>query len=79
MTNLSLHQNELRPNLAVNKSIDSIRDKISEEQRKIKSRLADIEYKEFIDGLDDIGLTLKKNNKIDIHEEKIHNAQPWIV
>ena len=44
----------------------------------------DFEIDEFrkkclIEGLDDIGLTLKKNNKIDIHEEKIHSIQPWIV
>ena len=44
----------------------------------------DFEIDEFrkkclIEGLDDIGLTLKKNNKIDIHEEKIHIIQPWIV
>ena len=32
-----------------------------------------------IEGLDDIGLTLQKNDKIDIHEEKIHNIQPWII
>jgi len=32
-----------------------------------------------LEGLDDIGLTLQKNNKIDVHEEKIHNIQPWIV
>ena len=32
-----------------------------------------------LEGLDDIGLTLQKNKKIDIHEEKIHNIQPWIV
>ena len=32
-----------------------------------------------MEGLDDIGLTLQKNSKIDIHEEKIHNIQPWIV
>ena len=32
-----------------------------------------------IEGLDDIGLTLQKNSKIDIHEEKIHSIQPWIV
>ena len=28
-----------------------------------------------MEGVDDIGLTLQKNNKIDIHEEKIHNIQ----
>ncbi len=32
-----------------------------------------------LEGLDDIGLTLQKNNKIDVHEEKIHSIQPWIV
>ena len=32
-----------------------------------------------IEGLDDIGLTLQKNKKIDIHEKKIHHIQPWIV
>ena len=32
-----------------------------------------------LEGLDDIGLTLQKNKKIDVHEEKIHNIQPWIV
>ena len=44
----------------------------------------DFEIDEFrkkclIEGLDDIGLTLQKNTKIDIHEEKIHSIQPWIV
>ena len=34
---------------------------------------------DLVKGLDDIGLTFKKNNKIDIHEKKIHNIQPWIV
>ena len=48
------------------------------------NKTLDFEIDEFrkkclIEGLDDIGLTLKKNNKIDIHEEKIHNTQPWIV
>ena len=44
----------------------------------------DFEIDEFrkkclIEGLDDIGLTLQKNKKIDTHEEKIHSIQPWIV
>ena len=46
--------------------------------------IIDFEIDEFrkkclIEGLDDIGLTLQKKNKIDIHEEKIHSIQPWIV
>ena len=32
-----------------------------------------------LEGLDDIGLTFQKNKKIDVHEEKIHSIQPWIV
>ena len=32
-----------------------------------------------LEGLDDIGLTLQKNKNIDVHEEKIHSIQPWIV
>ena len=47
-------------------------------------KIIDFEIDEFrkkclIEGLDDIGLTLQKNKKIDIHEEKIHSIQPWIV
>ena len=47
-------------------------------------KIIDFEIDQFrkkclIEGLDDIGLTLQKNKKIDIHEEKIHNIQPWIV
>ena len=47
-------------------------------------KIIDFEIDQFrkkclIEGLDDIGLTLQKNKKIDIHEEKIHSMQPWIV
>jgi 3-isopropylmalate/(R)-2-methylmalate dehydratase small subunit len=47
-------------------------------------KIIDFEIDQFrkkclIEGLDDIGLTLQKNKKIDIHEEKIHSIQPWIV
>ena len=60
---------------------------VSLEKQKIicnENKYIDFEIDEFrkkclIEGLDDIGLTLKKNNKIDIHEEKIQNNQPWII
>ena len=47
-------------------------------------KIIDFEIDQFrkkclIEGLDDIGLTLQKNKKIGIHEEKIHSIQPWIV
>ena len=48
-------------------------------QKKINFEIDGFRRKCLIDGLDDIGLTLQKNKKIDIHEEKIHNIQPWIV
>ena len=62
--------------------------KINLENQKIeiqeKNKVFSFEIDQFrkkclIEGLDDIGLTLQKNNKIDIHEKKIHNIQPWIV
>ncbi len=48
------------------------------------NKIIDFEIDQFrkkclIEGLDDIGLTLQKNKKIDIHEKKIHSIQPWIV
>ena len=52
---------------------------IYHKDKNINFELDKFRKKCLIDGLDDIGLTLKKNNKIDIHEEKIHNTQPWIV
>ena len=52
---------------------------IYQEDKTINFEIDEFRKKCLIEGLDDIGLTLKKNNKIDIHEEKIHNIQPWIV
>ena len=49
------------------------------DDKNIKFDVDEFRRKCLIEGLDDIGLTLKKNKKIDIHEKKIHNIQPWIV
>ena len=49
------------------------------DDKNIKFEVDEFRRKCLIEGLDDIGLTLQKNKKIDIHEEKIHNIQPWIV
>ena len=51
---------------------------------KKKNQFRNFELDQFrrkclLEGLDDIALTLKKNKEIDIHEEKIHSSQPWIV
>ena len=31
-----------------------------------------------LNGLDDVGLTMEKNAKIDAHERKINESQPWL-
>ena len=46
---------------------------------KIEFEIDAFRKKCLLEGLDDIGLTLQKNKKIDVHEEKIHSIQPWIV
>ena len=52
---------------------------IYQENINIDFEIDEFRKKCLIEGLDDIALTLQKNNKIDIHEEKIHNIQPWII
>ncbi len=52
---------------------------IYQEDKTINFEIDEFRKKCLIEGLDDIGLTLQKNDKIDIHEEKIHNIQPWII
>ncbi len=52
---------------------------IYQKDKNINFAIDEFRKKCLIEGLDDISLTLQKNNKIDIHEEKIHNIQPWIV
>jgi len=52
---------------------------IYQKDKNMNFEIDEFRKKCLIEGLDDIGLTLKKNNKIDIHEEKIHNIQPWII
>ena len=52
---------------------------VYQNDKTIEFEIDEFRKKCLIEGLDDIGLTLQKNNKIDIHEEKIHKIQPWIV
>ena len=52
---------------------------IHQQHETINFEIDKFRKKCLIEGLDDIGLTLQKNDKIDIHEEKIHNIQPWII
>ena len=61
-------------------SVDLENQKITYQNDKIIEFEIDAFRKKcLLEGLDDIGLTLQKNKKIDVHEEKIHSIQPWIV
>ncbi len=61
-------------------SVDLENQKITYQNNKIIEFEIDVFRKKcLLEGLDDIGLTLQKNKKIDVHEEKIHSIQPWIV
>ena len=52
ITNLPLLESELSPNLAMKRSIESIRNKLSSDQLKVNSRIAEMEHKPFTDTLD---------------------------
>ena len=52
---------------------------IYQENINIDFEIDEFRKKCLIKGLDDIDLTLQKNSKINIHEEKIQNTQPWII
>ena len=61
-------------------SVDLENQKITYQNDKtIEFEIDALRKKCLLEGLDDIGLTLQKNKKIDVHEEKIHSIQPWIV
>ncbi len=61
-------------------SVDLENQKITYQHDKtIEFEIDAFRKKCLLEGLDDIGLTLQKNKKIDVHEEKIHSIQPWIV
>jgi len=50
-----------------------------QKNKNINFELDKFRRKCLLEGLDDIALTLQKNKEIDIHEEKIHTSQPWII
>jgi 3-isopropylmalate/(R)-2-methylmalate dehydratase small subunit len=61
-------------------SVDLENQKITYQNDKtIEFEIDTFQKKCLLEGLDDISLTLQKNKKIDVHEEKIHSIQPWIV
>ena len=52
---------------------------IDENENKIKFEIDSFRKKCLLEGLDDIALTLKQINKIDIFEKKLNASHPWIV
>ena len=52
---------------------------ISEKNEIISFEIDPFRKKCLLEGLDDIALTLKKEDKIDSFESKIHESKPWII
>ena len=52
---------------------------VDESGKSINFKIEAFKKKCLIEGLDDIGLTLKKSEEISIYEEKIKEKFPWIV
>ena len=81
--NLDQQKVDILINEAENKndvSVDLENQKITYQNDKtIEFEIDAFRKKCLLEGLDDIGLTLQKNKKIDVHEEKIQSIQPWIV
>ena len=73
---LLMKQAEEKNEITVNLEKQTI---VYQEDINIDFEIDEFRKKCLIEGLDDIGLTLQKNSKIDIHEEKIQNTQPWII
>jgi hypothetical protein len=61
MTRKNIGTSDLKPNITLKKSIESIKDKLSSEQLKINSKIVDVELKKFNDVLNNI--TMKASVK----------------
>jgi len=67
---------ENKKNLTINLEEQIV---IDERDKSINFKIEAFKKKCLIEGLDDIGLTLKKSEEISIYEEKIKEKFPWIV
>ena len=67
---------ENKKTLTINLEEQSI---VDESGKSIDFEIEEFKKKCLIEGLDDIGLTLKKNEAIGVYEEKIQEKFPWIV
>ena len=58
--------------------IDLSEEKIKFGNKEIKFKIEKFKKKCLIEGLDDIAISLKKSEQIQIYENKIKNSKPWI-
>ena len=71
-----MQEAENKKTLTINLEEENI---IDESGKSINFKIEAFRKKCLIEGLDDIGLTLKKSMEISIYEEKIKEKFPWIV
>ena len=67
---------ENKKTLTINLEEQSI---VDESGKSIDFEIEEFKKKSLIEGLDDIGLTLKKSEEIGFYEERIQEKFPWIV
>ena len=67
---------ENKKTLTINLEEQSI---VDESGKSIDFEIEEFKKKSLIEGLDDIDLTLKKNEAIGVYEERIQEKFPWIV
>ena len=75
MTRNKLYNSDLIENKILKKSIDSIREKISEEQLKINSRILESEIKVFTDTLKDTTITASQRDNILLVKIDVPNVE----
>ena len=59
-------------------TIDLSEEKIKFGNKEIKFKIEKFKKKCLMEGLDDIAISLKKSEQIQIYENKIKNSKPWI-
>ena len=67
---------ENKKTLTINLEEQSI---VDESGKSIDFEIEEFKKKSLIDGLDDIGLTLKKSEAISVYEDRIQEKFPWVV
>ena len=75
LTRNALVESDLKPNISMKKSIESIKDKLSEDQLKINSQIMDFELKEFNDVLNDISMKASVRNNVLFVKTDVPNVE----